>query len=329
MRALRIHEYGGPEAMRLEEVPVPAPGPGDLLVRVAAATINPIDWKIRSGLLRSVFRLEFPRTLGRDCAGVVAAIGPATAGATVGAAAGAAAGASAGGGQGLPAVGQRVVAIAPPGGDGTHAEYVVAPVAQAAVVPEGVGDAEAAACGVAGMSAYIPLVELAAVKAGDRVLVHAAAGGVGSFAVQIAKRAGAYLIGTANAANAEFVRGLGADEVIDYRREDFVARARGCDIVLDSVGGETYLRSLDALKPGGVIVNLAAAPIPPHPANPLVRELAVRVTYTPAKLSVLLGWVAQGEIRPAIAQRFALTDFAAAYQASERGGSAGKLVLQP
>jgi len=306
MLALRIHGYGGPEVMALEEAARPEPAAGQIVVRVRAASINPIDWKIREGAMRAVFPVAFPRTLGRDGAGTVAAVGADV--------------------QGL-SEGDRVLVVPGPQADGTQAEYVAVPAAQAAVLPTGIEEGAAAACGVAGLSAWIPLIDLAAVKPGDRVLIHAAAGGVGTFAVQIAKNAGAEVIATASAANADYVRSLGADTVIDYRTEDFAARARDCDVVFDSVGGDTFVRSLAVLKPGGIITHLAAAPIPAHTPRPDVRVAPARITYPREKLAALLAWVAQGRIKPQIGRRFPLAEARAAYAASQQGGVRGKIVL--
>jgi NADPH:quinone reductase-like Zn-dependent oxidoreductase len=306
MRALRVHAYGGPEVMAIEETARPAPGEGEVLVKLRAASINPIDWKIREGFMRSVFAISFPRTLGRDGAGTIAALGP--------------------GVQGLK-VGDRVLAVPSPTCDGTHAEYAVVPAAQTALVPVGLGDGEAAACGVAGMSAWIPLVEIAKVEAGDRVLVHAAAGGVGTFAVQIAKSAGAQVIGTASAANADYVLSLGADQVIDYRKEDFAARVRDCDIVLDTVGGDTFVRSLAVLKSGGIITPLSAAPVPAHTTRADVRVVPARVSFERLRMEALLGDVARGWVRPQVTTRFPLAEAREAYAVSQQGGVRGKIVL--
>jgi NADPH:quinone reductase-like Zn-dependent oxidoreductase len=198
MRAWRIRAYGGPEVMALEEAPVPRPGPGQLLVRVRAASVNPIDWKMRRGLLAGIVPLAFPRTLGRDCAGEVAALGEGVTGFAPGA---------------------MVAAVADPRTDGTHAEFALLPASQAAPVPEGLDPIAAASLCVAGVSASIALVEVAQVAPGQRVLVHAGAGGVGSLAIQIGKHLGAEVLATASPGNREYCTALGGEIVREYCRD--------------------------------------------------------------------------------------------------------------
>jgi NADPH:quinone reductase-like Zn-dependent oxidoreductase len=306
MRAWRIRSYGGPEVMALEEALVPDPGPGELLVRVRAASVNPIDWKMRRGLLAGAFPLAFPRTLGRDCAGGIAALGESVTGF---------------------APGVRVAGVADPRTTGTHAEFALLPAAQAAPIPERLDAASATSLCVAGLSAYIALVEVARVGAGQRVLVHAGAGGVGSLAIQIAKHLGAEVLATASAANQDYCIGLGATRVIDYRSEDFVAAATPCDMVLDTVGGKTHLRSLQALRPGGMLVALSAAPIPAGPRREDVRVALAQVQPTRVRLEQIFQWAATGVLRPQIGGTFALADAPRAYAASESGHARGKLVI--
>jgi len=290
MKALRIHGYGGPEVMRLEDVPVPQ---GRLVVKVRAASVNPIDWKMRRGLLASIFPLAFPRTLGRDCAGEVE--------------------------------GRLIAGVADPRGDGTHAEYALLPEAATAPVPPGIDAVEAASLCIAGLSAWIPLVEVAQLKAGMRVLIHAGAGGVGSLAIQIAREAGATVYATST--QDEYCRQLGATRVIDYRKEDFVA-AGPFDVILDTLGGEAHVRSLKALKPGGVLVALSAAPIPPHEPRGEVRVEKPQIQATRERLERIFDSVVKGRLKPQVTQRFALAQAKEAYAASEAGHGRGKIVLQ-
>jgi NADPH:quinone reductase-like Zn-dependent oxidoreductase len=306
MHAWRIRAYGDPECLLLEEAPVPQPGPGELLVRVRAASVNPIDWKMRRGLLAGVLPLAFPRTLGRDCAGEVAALGAGVSGS---------------------AAGEFVAGVADLRTGGTHAEFALLPAAQAAPVPEGLDAASAASLCVAGLSAYIALVETAQVRAGQRVLVHAGAGGVGSLAIQIARQVGAEVFATASAANRDYCTGLGATRVVDHRSEDFVAAAAPCDVVLDTIGGETHLRSLQALRPGGMLVALGAAPIPAGPRRADVKIVMAQVQPTRARLAQILQWAATGVLRPQIGGTFAFADTRRAYAASEGGHARGKLVI--
>jgi NADPH:quinone reductase-like Zn-dependent oxidoreductase len=205
---------GGPEVLTIAEVPVPEPGPSQLLVRVKAAGLNPTDWKHRSGKL---FLPEPPLTLGWDVSGVVEKTGF---------------------GVTLFKPGDEVFGMLPyPGGHGSHAEYVTGPARAFARKPANLDHIQAGAVPLAALTAWQALVDTANVQPGQRVLIHAAAGGVGHLAVQIAKARGAYVIGTASAGNHELVTGLGADEMIDYRTTDFTEAVKDIDIVLDPMGG--------------------------------------------------------------------------------------------
>lgn len=289
MRAVRIHAYGGPEVMRLEDVPRPVPGEGERLVKLAAASVNPIDWKMRQGLMNA----PLPRVLGREGAGTDVASG------------------------------ERVLGIGSPGRDGTHAEYAVFSKSMTAVLPAHVSFEDAAALGIAGMSAWIPLVEVAKIAAGQRVLIHAGAGGVGSFAIQIAAMRGAEVWTTCSARNADFCRSLGAHRTIDYTREDFTAAGSIFDVAFDTVGGATHKRSAEVLKPGGILVFLNAAPSQPVTRRDVqVRPVDVRPTRE--RLERLL----ELDLRAHIDARFPLEQAAQAYEVSRSGHARGKIVLQ-
>jgi len=306
MQAWAIRGYGGPETMRFERLAVPQPRAGELLVRVEAASVNPIDWKMREGLLRAVFTPVFPRVLGRDCCGTVVAAGEGCAGF---------------------APGDRVLAVSDPARDGTHAEFAAVPCAQAARVPAQMPAEQAACLGVAGLSAYIPIVEVAAVRAGQRVLVHAGAGGVGGLAIQIARHLDAEVLATCGGANLEYCKSLGAQRAIDYARERFESVARECDAVLDTLGGEVHRRSFEVLKPGGLLVYLAATPVDPHPPRADVRVVRADIRATTARLAKLLEWAAAGVVRAQVGASLPLARAPEAYALSATGHARGKIVL--
>ena len=288
MKAVRIHAHGGPEVMRLEDLPVPQAGAGEVLVRLHAASVNPIDWKMRQGLIK----LPLPRTLGRDGAGVE------------------------------EATGTRILGVGSFGREGTHAQYTVFEEAACAEIPEALSFEEAAALGIAGLSAWIPLVEDAQVSAGQRVLIHAGAGGVGAFAIQIAQRHGAEVWTTCSAGNAAFCRELGASRTLDYSAEDFTVAGRIFDAVLDTIGAAVHRRSAEVLKKDGVLIYLQAAPTEPVTRSDIrIRRAEIRPTRE------RLTSVMKAGLRVPITERFALNDAIAAYERSRGGHVRGKIVL--
>ncbi|MFF7204253.1 NADP-dependent oxidoreductase [Streptomyces sp. NPDC008141] len=307
MRALGQNTYGGPEVLEEVEVERPEPIGNEILVAVHAAGLNPTDWKHRAGMMRVG---EPPFTLGWDVSGVVEAVG---AGVT------------------LHQPGDEVFGMLPyPNGHGAHAEYVTAPARAFVPKPSTLSHIEAAALPLASMTAWQVLVDTADVRPGQRVLVHAAAGGVGHLAVQIAKARGAYVIGTASAAKHDLVLGLGADEVIDYRTQDFVAEARDMDVVLDPFLGEDRLRSLETLRPGGLLVSilpLEFAQVEARAAELGVRATAMQVEYDHTGMAGVAALVGSGQLRPHVATTYPLAEAAKAHAEGETGRVAGKLVL--
>jgi NADPH:quinone reductase-like Zn-dependent oxidoreductase len=232
MKALRFHSYGGPEVLVFDEVPVPEPAAGQVLVKVSGSGVNPIDWKVREGL----FALPLPCTVGYDFSGVVEKLGE---------------------GVTAFAVGDEVYGYSDAG---TCAEYTVCADTAMAKKPVSMDLPDAAAIPVGAMTAYQALFEKGDVKNGDRVVILAASGGVGTFAVQLAKWKGAYVIATASAANAKLLQDIGADEILDYHTKPFETHTSNVDFVLDTLGKDNVLKALSVLKPGGTVVSLAPLP---------------------------------------------------------------------
>ena len=307
MRSITQRALGGPEVLEVADVPRPAPFPTEVLVRVAAAGVNPVDWKVR---MRGGFLGDPPFTVGWDVAGVVEEVG---------------------GGVTRFTVGDRVFGMPCfPREAAAYAEYVTSPSRQLALIPDGLSDIEAGGLPLAGLTAWQALVETADVQPGQRVLILAAAGGVGHLAVQIAKARGAHVIGTASAGKHAFLREIGADETIDYTSEDVASSVADLDVVLDLVGGDDAGRTVSAVREGGVFIRVPSA----SDLEQLLELAAGRVHVTgilvePDRLGLeeLAGLVASGELRVHVDRTFPLEDAARAHELGEKGHTQGKLVL--
>ncbi|MEU6442364.1 NADP-dependent oxidoreductase [Streptomyces sp. NPDC047046] len=305
---LAVHQtaLGGPEVLRLTELPRPAPGPGQILVAVHAAGLNPTDFKHRA---RRIFLPPPPFTLGWDVSGTVVAVGY---------------------GVTLFQPGDEVFGMLPyPHGAGSHAEYVTGPARAFVAKPAGIDHVQAAALPLAALTAWQSLVDTADVRAGQRVLIHAAAGGVGHLAVQLAKERGAHVTGTASAAKHGFLRDLGADACVDYRTEDFAATAEPYDVVLDPIGGETATRSVGVLRAGGVLVSLVPGAEDTRAAAERagVRAVTLLVEHDQAGMRALADLVARGRLRAHVSATFPLAEAARAHERARTGRTTGKLVL--
>ncbi|MEU1285275.1 NADP-dependent oxidoreductase [Kitasatospora sp. NPDC005856] len=307
MRAITQTTFGAPDVLHEAEVERPAPGVGQILVAVHAAGVNPTDWKHRD---RRIFLGEPPFTLGWDVSGVVEAVGM---------------------GVSLFAPGDEVFGMLPyPYGAGSHAEYVTGPARAFVPKPAALSHVEAGALPLVALTAWQALVDTADVRPGQRVLVHAAAGGVGHVAVQIAKARGAYVIGTASAAKHDFVRSLGADEVVDYRTADFVQEARDVDVVLDPLGGEERLRSLETLRPGGVLVSILPQGLDglaERAAELGVTAKTLLVEHDQAGMAAIAALAESGQLRVHVSGTYPLAEAAEAHAEGETGRVTGKLVL--
>lgn len=309
MRAVVAERQGGPEVLQLREVPRPVPGMTEILVRVRAAGVNPTDWKSRSG--GGLPGKQFPAILGYDVAGVIEEVGP---GVTMYQ-------------PGDEVLGMPLFPVLP----GAYAEYVAAPGRQFVRKPAALSFEEAAGLPLAALTAWQGLFDTAHLKSGQRVLVHAAAGGVGHLAVQIAKAAGAYVIGTASAGKHEFVHALGADEMIDYRTQDFaeVLREQQVDVVFDPIAGDYSMRSLSVLKDGGVLVSIL--PVEPE-AMKAAQARGIPADFTLVEpdrlgLTAIVDLVEQGKLKVEIDSVFPLADAAEAHRHGETNRASGKIVL--
>ena len=331
MRAVLADNYGSPEVLQIEDVPAPRVGPNGVLVEVHAGSVNPVDWKLRKGLLEPIWKLRFPVIWGCDCSGVVAEVGSA-------------------------------VTLFKPGDEvygfkhgkvaqtyrGTYCEYAVLPETTLAHKPRNLTHEQAAAVPLAAVTAWQALSNLGKLKPASRVLIHAAAGGVGTFAIQIAKAFGAMVAATAGTRNQDLLRQLGADLAIDYTRERIEDKLSGYDIVLDGVGQSVWSSSFKVLRFGGRLVTLTA-PIPDEPSNRVrffasaisgmaagklrgwmtgKRLLVTSVKPRGGDLEKITALIEAGKIRPIVENIFPLEQIADAHRMSEGGHVRGKIVIK-
>jgi NADPH:quinone reductase-like Zn-dependent oxidoreductase len=308
LRAIRVERFGGPEALRLVSMEPPAPGPGEVLVRVAAAGVNPVDWKVRAGGAGERFGRP-PYVPGWDVAGVVEATGD---------------------GVSAFAAGDEVFGMPRfPEPAGCYADYVCAPADHLAAAPAGTDRVAAAGLPLAGLTA-LQALDLVGVTDGQRVLVHAAGGGVGHLAVQLAKARGAYVIGTGRADKRPFLQELGIDEVVDYTTVAFEEAVEDVDVVVNLVGGDYGRRSLRVLRPGGVLAMIVgggggALGAAAEAAGVRVERHLVRPDRQGlARLAELAG---RGDLRVAVEHALPLEQAARAHELGERGHTRGKIVL--
>jgi len=312
MKAVRIHEYGGPDVLRYEDAPIPALTAGDVLVRVGAAGVNPVDWKVREGYLQKAIRYPLPMIPGWDVSGTVERIGP--------------------GADGF-AIGDEVYARPDIARNGAYAEYIAVRARELARKPRTLDHVHAAAVPLAALTAWQSLFEAppphsaVGLAPGQTILIHGGAGGVGTFAIQLAKWRGARVITTASGRNESLVRDLGADEVIDYTRQAFDEVVRGVDAVLDTVGGETQARSWKVLRPGGVLGSITSHPSKEEAAAHQARAAYVFIQPDASQLTEIARLIDDGTVKVVVSEVLPLAEAAAAHMHSQTGHTRGKIVL--
>ena len=303
MKAIRIHEYGNADNLKLEEVPRLAISEDQILVRIHDAGVNPVDWKIRQGYMKRVVPASFPLTIGQDFAGEVTELGKAVK---------------------RFRIGDRVFGFA----QGAYAEYAAVAESNVAAMPPPMDFVTAAALPTAGLTGLQIMRDVVSARSGITILIHGAAGGVGSFATQIAISFGAKVIGTASGDDIDYLKSLRVDEIIDYKRERFEDKASAVDAVVDLVGGETLARSYAIVKRGGVLVTTVQ----------LIDELAAKragiravhevMKRNAADLSELADLVVRGAVKPRLAQTMSLSQAREAKELSEQGKTHGKVILK-
>jgi NADPH:quinone reductase-like Zn-dependent oxidoreductase len=304
MKAMFIEQFGGPDVLKYGDMPDPQAGPGQVVVDVVAASVNGADWRVRAGQYAQV---KFPLILGRDFSGSVAARG-----------------------DGVTdfKIGDAVFGVLEAGREGAYAEKVAITAAIVANKPDALSHVNAAALALTGLTAIISIETTLKLQRGETILIQGGAGGVASFAIQLAKHIGARVITTTSAANVDYVRGLGADEVIDYNAQDFTRAMRGCDAVFDTVGGEVAQKSFAVLKPGGRAAFIASGMQAPKPDRSDVISLRPAVGRARAPLERIAELVAAGAVRPPEIKLYPLAEAAEAHRVSEGRHFRGKLVLQ-
>lgn len=303
MKAVRFHDYGGPEQIILEEIPIPEPGAGEVLVKINAVAVNPWDWKFRSGIYKEGMQVKFPVIPGIEASGTVEMTGPGVTGFLSG-----------------QAVYGSMMA--------SYAEYCVASEQQLFHKPKPLSFEEAAAIPVASQTAWSSIIDIAGLRESQRILIHGGAGSVGIFAIQIAKWKGAYVYTTGSSENFDFLRSQGADRVIDYKINRFESLVSDVDVVLDTIGGEIQERSWQVLRKGGILVSIVT-PLSPDKGA----KYGVRASYRSSGISKegliqVQSLVNDGTLRPVIRKIFPLSEAGMAQAMSEKGHGRGKIILK-
>src|ERR1700757_2598275 len=304
MKAAFIERHGGPEVLKFGDMPDPVARPGEVVVDVVAASVNGADWKVREGKSGPIAR--FPYILGRDFSGVVAAVGD---------------------GVTDLRVGDEVFGVCDVGQEGAYAEKIAIKASIVAKKPASLSHVDAAALALAGLTAICTVEDTLKLKAGETILIQGGAGGVAAFAIQLSKYLGARVITTASAVNHDYLRKIGADEIIDYSAVDFTKVVKDCDAVFDTVGGDVAQRSFKVLKPGGRAAFIASGPQAPKPERSDVVALRPHVDRDRPHLERIAELVAIGAVRPPEGTLHKLSEAVAAHRVSESRHFRGKLVF--
>jgi NADPH:quinone reductase-like Zn-dependent oxidoreductase len=307
MKAIRIHEFGGPDVLELEETEIPQIKADEVLIKVYASSVNPVDSKIVAGEAQEKFPTKFPLIIGWDVSGVIEQAGNQVR---------------------QFSIGDAVYGRPFPTQNGAFAEYVVIKAAEIALKPKSIDHLQAAAVPLAGLTAWQGLFKFGKLEKGQKVLIHGASGGVGSFAVQFAKWKGATVIGTASASNLTFIKQLGADEAIDHDNQRFEDEVKDVDLVLDLIGGETQQRSLEVIKPGGRLVTTI---MPQFKAEAKEKHIILdgftAQSYAD-DLEQIADLIDNGLVSPVVSAVLSLEDAAKAEQMSMQGHTRGKIVIK-
>ena len=308
MKAVRAYEYGGPDVLKYEDAPIPEPGDGEVLVKIHAAGVNPADWKVRAGYFKAFVPFPMPFVPGTDFSGTVAALGPGATGF---------------------AVGDAVFGRSQFGRSGSYAEYTTTKPGLITAKPASIDHIHAAAIPTASLAAWQSLfgdpgIDL---KPGQTILIHGAAGGVGSYAVQLAKWRGAKVLGTASARNESYLRELGVDQVIDYAKQPFDAVVREVDAVFDTIGGDVETRSWKVLKPGGVLASIVTQKLTPPKDAPANVRGVTNFSVPDSKLGEIAKLVDAGTLRVTVSETLPLAEARKAHELSQSGHIRGKIVL--
>jgi len=307
MKAVRIHQYGGPEVLQFEDAPRPQPAAGELLIRAHAAAVNPVDWKIREGYAKERIGHSLPLILGWDVSGTVEVIGP---------------------GVTRFQKGDEVFTRPDIARNGAYAEHIVVRESEVAFKPKSIDHIRAAAIPLAALTAWQALFDTGHLSAGQKVLIHAASGGVGSFAVQLAKWKGARVIGTASGRNQSFIMELGVDEAIDYQKTRFEDVIHVVDVVFDTIGGDVQQRSWRVLRKGGILVSIVSPPPPEEAAKYHVRPGYLFVQPNSTELAEIARLVDTGTVKPFVETVLPLAEVRKAHELSQTGRTRGKIVLK-